>query len=164
MSTRALFVWVLIAGSTTTATAELPRHPVLTLEVAQQMVDACVKLSQEQGWRMHVAIKDSGDNLVIYARMDGSSLGSGEIAMQKASVSAKAPWSTAQLGQMAFNPQTGAPTGMAFVAGNILFAGGLPILTADGVHLGGIGVSGGLPQQDEQCAQAGIDAVKADLL
>jgi uncharacterized protein GlcG (DUF336 family) len=31
------------------------------------------------------------------------------------------------------------------------------------VQIGGIGVSGGTSDQDEQCAQAGIDAVKGDL-
>ena len=42
----------------------------------------------------------------------------------------------------------------------ILRAGGLPIMTDDKVHIGGIGVSGGTADQDETCAQAGIDAVK----
>jgi uncharacterized protein GlcG (DUF336 family) len=34
-------------------------------------------------------------------------------------------------------------------------------MTADKVHIGGVGVSGGTSDQDETCAQAGIiDAVK----
>lgn len=142
---------------------ELPRRPVLTLDVAQRMANACIALAEERGWPMHVAIKDAGDNLLFYARMDDSALGSGNIAIQKASVSAKAPWSTAQVGQMAFDADTGQPTGMAFVEGNILFGGGLPIMTTDGVHLGGIGVSGALPQEDEECAQAAINAVQEEL-
>ena len=44
-----------------------------------------------------------------------------------------------------------------------MFAGGLPILTADGAQLGGIGVSGATSDQDEQCAQAGIDAIADEL-
>jgi len=39
----------------------------------------------------------------------------------------------------------------------------LPIMTEDKVHIGGIGVSGGTSDQDEMCAQAGIDAVKDSL-
>ncbi len=50
--------------------------------------------------------------------------------------------------------------GIAQVPGIIAFAGGLPIMTADNVHIGGIGVSGGTADQDETCAQAGIDSVK----
>jgi uncharacterized protein GlcG (DUF336 family) len=33
-------------------------------------------------------------------------------------------------------------------------------MTADKAHIGGIGVSGGTADQDETCAQAGIDAVQ----
>lgn len=156
-------VTALSLGAITPALGELPRRPVLTLDVAQRMANACIALAEERGWPMHVAIKDTGDDLLFYARMDGSALGSGTIAMQKASVSAKAPWSTAQVGRMAFDANTGQPTGMAFVEGNILFGGGLPIMTSDGIHLGGIGVSGALPQEDEECAQAAIDAVQKEL-
>jgi uncharacterized protein GlcG (DUF336 family) len=31
-------------------------------------------------------------------------------------------------------------------------------MTADKAHIGGIGVSGGTADQDETCAQAGLDA------
>jgi uncharacterized protein GlcG (DUF336 family) len=36
-------------------------------------------------------------------------------------------------------------------------------MTANKAQLGGIGVSGGTADQDEQCAQAGLDGVKDDL-
>jgi uncharacterized protein GlcG (DUF336 family) len=49
------------------------------------------------------------------------------------------------------------------VPGIIAFAGGLPIMTEGKVHIGGIGVSGGTSDQDETCAQAGLDAVKDSL-
>jgi uncharacterized protein GlcG (DUF336 family) len=38
--------------------------------------------------------------------------------------------------------------------------GVLPIMTVGGVHIGGVGVSGSTAQNDEACAQAGLDAVK----
>ena len=47
--------------------------------------------------------------------------------------------------------------------GIVTFEGGLPILTADGKQIGAIGVSGGTAEQDGICAQASIDAVKAEL-
>ena len=56
----------------------------------------------------------------------------------------------------------GALPGIAFVDGVITFAGGLPIMAGD-VHVGGIGVSGDTADNDEKCAQAGIDAVAGDL-
>jgi glc operon protein GlcG len=57
----------------------------------------------------------------------------------------------------------GTVPGLALVPGIIAFAGGLPIMTDDKVHIGGIGVSGGTADQDETCAQAGVDAVKDSL-
>jgi glc operon protein GlcG len=53
--------------------------------------------------------------------------------------------------------------GLALVPGIVAFAGGLPIMAEDKVHIGGTGVSGGTSDQDEICAQAGIDAVKDSL-
>jgi glc operon protein GlcG len=44
--------------------------------------------------------------------------------------------------------------------GIIAFAGGLPIITADNVQIGAIGMSGGTADQDETCAQAGIEGAK----
>jgi len=53
--------------------------------------------------------------------------------------------------------------GIAYVPDLIAFPGGLPIMTADKVQIGAIGVSGATGDQDETCAQAGIDAAKDDL-
>jgi hypothetical protein len=55
----------------------------------------------------------------------------------------------------------GTVPGLALVPGIIAFAGGLPVMTDDKVHIGGIGVSGGTADQDETCAQAGIDFVQS---
>jgi uncharacterized protein GlcG (DUF336 family) len=46
------------------------------------------------------------------------------------------------------------------VKGFITFPGGLPSNTADGALTGGIGVSGGPPNIDEECAQSGLDGAK----
>ena len=62
--------------------------------------------------------------------------------------------------EMAFASGPGAA---AFVPGLNFFEGGLPILTDDGQHLGGIGVSGDTGANDALCAQAGIDAVADQL-
>ena len=52
--------------------------------------------------------------------------------------------------------------GLALAPGVITIAGGLPIKVGE-VLVGAIGVSGSMPDNDETCAQAGLDAVK-DLL
>jgi len=40
----------------------------------------------------------------------------------------------------------------------VIFGGGLPIVE-NGVRIGGIGVSGGSAEQDEECARAGLKAI-----
>jgi len=144
------------------AASALPRQPVLPLALAQKMVAACVALATREKWRMHVAVKDAGDDLLAYARMDGSPIGSAQGAMLKASNAAAIGISTALLAKAAFDPKSGAPTAVAFIPGAVPMPGGLPVRVGDTL-IGGIGVSGAMPQQDEACAQAGIDAVAAEL-
>ncbi|WP_426410812.1 heme-binding protein [Bradyrhizobium ganzhouense] len=56
-----------------------------------------------------------------------------------------------------------ATSGADFVPGLVAFAGGLPIKTGAGDVVGGIGVSGASEDQDESCAQAGLNAVSESL-
>ena len=104
-------------------------------------------------------------NEIIFERMDGAFLGSGDVARHKAQTSARFPWPTRVVEQIAYGKDLkGGPVpGIALVPGVVAFAGGLPIMTADKVQIGGIGVSGGSADEDEMCAQAGIDAVKDQL-
>ena len=79
--------------------------------------------------------------------------------------SAPFPFPTRGIEQLVYDKdlKVGMVLGLALVPGIIAFAGGLPIMTEDKVHIGGIDLSGGTADQDETCAQAGIDAVKDDL-
>jgi glc operon protein GlcG len=131
---------------------------VLSLDTAMKMAQACVDKAKAEGWKMNIAILDAGANLKHFVRMDGSFLGSVEIARLKANTSASFPFSTKQLGEIAQRVP-----GIAFVPGLVTFEGGLPIKTAGGEHVGSIGVSGASAEQDGMCAQAALDAVKDDL-
>ena len=115
---------------------------------------------------MNIAVVDDGANLVAFERMDGAYLGSIQVAQHKAATSANFPFSTRQFSELAFGKEgkPGIVPGIANFPGIVTFAGGLPIMTANKVQIGGIGVSGGTSDQDEQCAQAGIDAVKSELM
>lgn len=138
--------------------------PRLSLDVAKRMAEACETMSAKEGWRMNIAIVDTGANLIVFRRMDGAFLGSVEIALGKAETSARFPFPTRMIQELAYGKDAkGGPLpGIAEVDGIIAFAGGLPIM-GGGAHVGGIGVSGGTADQDEQCAQAAIDAVADDL-
>jgi len=133
----------------------------LSLKTADAMADACLAMADEKGWKMNVAIVDSGADLVVFKRQDGAFLGSVEVAISKAKTSANFPFSTRRMAELAHG-KDGAPgpiPGIANVPGLATFAGGLPIKNVAGEHIGGIGVSGASAGDDELCAQAGIDAV-----
>ena len=135
------------------------------LETAKKMAEACEAKAVQEGWKMNVAVVDAGADLVLFQRMDGAFLGSVTIAQMKAQSSAMFPFPTRGLGEIAFGKdgEPGGTPGLAFVPGLAAFPGGLPVKTADGAHIGAIGVSGGTGDQDEACAQAALDAVADQL-
>jgi uncharacterized protein GlcG (DUF336 family) len=141
----------------------LDQKPVLTLEIANKMADACEAAQAANGWRpLNIAIVDDGGNLKLFRRQENAFLGSISISQDKAWTSAMFPFSTRTVAEISFG-KAGEPAmvpGLAFSPGLAAFAGGLPIMTAGGQQIGGIGVSGASADEDEMCAQAGIDAVK----
>ncbi|MCA3220676.1 MAG: heme-binding protein [Burkholderiales bacterium] len=133
--------------------------PVLTAALAKRIAEACAARARQEGWNMIIAIADTSGTLKHYTRMDDSIGISVKLSQLKAATSASLPVSTRRFREIAKNNALG----LELTPGTTTVAGGLPIVTADGVHLGGVGVSGGSEDQDEVCAQAGLDAVE-DLL
>lgn len=159
---------VLIAGMWPAASgAQVEMRPVITLGLAKHMADACeaFRESQEDFRPVNIAIVDTGANLVLFRRQSGAFVGSIEIAQRKARSAALLPFPTRTLGKIVHG-EDGKP-GRAPALGEFdhltALTGGLPIRMADGTLVGAIGVSGATGDQDEQCAQAGIDAVADEL-
>jgi len=134
------------------------KKTVLNLETAKKMAAACEAKAKAEGWKMNIAIVDTGGNMKYFLRQDDAFLGSVKIAQLKANTSSSFPFSTKQIGEIAKNVP-----GIAFVPGIVTFEGGLPIKTGGGEPIGAIGVSGGTAEQDGICAQAAVDAVAGDL-
>lgn len=127
----------------------------LTQATAQKMAAACEAKAKAEGWKIIIAIVDDGGNLKHFSRMDDSFHISIEISQMKANTVAGIPFSTRKFGEIAQQVK-----GLEFTPRTATFPGGLPIITASGKHIGGIGVSGATGDQDEACAQAALDAVK----
>jgi len=153
-----LIIFSFSAALFTSANA-VEMRPVLTLDMAKKMAQACESRATVEGWRMNIAIMDAGGNLIYFQRMDRAFLKSIEIAILKAETSAGFPFSTKVVEEIA---ATRVP-GIAHVPGVAAFEGGLPVMTASGEHIGSIGVSGAPASDDGICAQAGIDAIAAEL-
>ncbi len=128
----------------------------LSLSDANHLIDGAKKKAQEIGVPMCIAIADESGNLIAFDRMDGGKVTSITIAQDKAFTAAAARKATHEYneacipGNLVFGIHT-ALGGRLCVVG-----GGLPV-TVDGEVVGGIGLSSGTPQQDMQCAQAGVD-------
>ena len=126
-------------------------------EEARRVLAAAVQKAGEIGQPMNIAVMDAGMNLVAFERMDGAWVLSVDIALGKAFTSAGRGLPTRQIGEMA---QPGQPLFGVNTTNNgrvVTFAGGLPLVRDDEV-VGAIGVSGGSVDQDEEVAQAGVDA------
>ncbi|MHB1233449.1 MAG: GlcG/HbpS family heme-binding protein [Burkholderiales bacterium] len=129
--------------------ALLTKH-TFTLEAAQRIADAAEKFARKKGWNVVIAIVDDGGHLIYLARMDGTQIGSIDVAQAKArtALAFKRPtkiWSDALTGGRL--PVLGLP-------GVTPVEGGLP-LAVKGEIIGAIGISGVTSEQDGQIAQAG---------
>lgn len=148
--------------------AELPKKTVLTHEVAESMISACFAAQKAAGYaKINVVVVDDGGRLIAAARQDGACKACTDIAHNKAITASLYAAPTRAMADMSFGVKRDGVDatlpGAAFVPGLVSFAGGLPIKTASGDVIGAIGVSGASEDQDESCAQAGLDAIAASL-
>ncbi len=143
----------LSAGLWVTSATAQDMRPVLNAASAQAIVDGCRVYAVDKGWALNIAVLDQGRNLQAFLRMDGAPLGSIEIAQWKANATASFARATKATAERAREfPALAAAPNIA------IFEGGEPIFSEDGVHLGGVGVSGATGAQDAECARAGIAA------
>lgn len=128
----------------------------LSLADAKILVEGARRKSEEIGVPMCVAVADDSGNVIAFDRMDGGKAHSILLAQDKAYTAGAARKATHEYnavnvpGNLAFGIHTEAGGRISTVGG------GIPVMV-DGECVGGIGLSGGAPQQDMDCAQAGID-------
>lgn len=129
----------------------------LDITDARALIAGATARAVEIGVPMCIAITDESGQLIAFERMDGGKVTSTTIAIDKAFTAAAARKATHDYGTAS---QPGAPAyGIASAIGGRLMVvgGGLPVIV-NGAVVGGIGVSSGTPAQDQDVAQAGIDA------
>jgi uncharacterized protein GlcG (DUF336 family) len=132
----------------------------VTFEAAQLVIEAARKKAEDLEVPMNIAVVDAGGNLKSFVRMDKAWLGSIQIAQDKAFTARAFDMSTKELAKIS---QPDDPAfGIHSTNGGrvVIFPGGIP-LKADDEVVGGIGVSGGLPDQDHEVALAGVKAFEA---
>ena len=127
----------------------------LSHEEAQVLIEGARQKAKDIGVPMCISVVDESGNLIAFERMDGGKVTSITISQDKAFTAAAARKATHDYnavntpGSLAFGIHTE-------VGGRISsVGGGLPVVV-DGEVVGGIGLSSGTPQQDMDCAEAGI--------
>lgn len=123
-------------------------RPMLEYATAAKIRDACVAWATSNKAKVAVAVYDDSGKLITFANMDGTLIGSNQLAQDKGKSAASFRMTTAMMADVV----------KSYVPGIIAAGGGQPFYTAEGVPLGGVGVSGGTVEQDIACGKAGIEA------
>jgi uncharacterized protein GlcG (DUF336 family) len=135
--------------------AELALRKTITLEIAKKMAAAAEEHALKNKWNVVIAILDEGGHLIYLARMEGTQIGSVEVAQTKArsAIYFKRPT------KVFSDAVAGGRTAVISLPGALAIEGGLPI-EWEGQILGSIGVSGVTSEQDGMIAQAGLNSLK----
>ncbi len=137
----------------------------LTNAGAKEMMAAAIAKSEEIGIAATVAIVDAGGHMILLERMDGGRFHTVHSSTTKAVTSASNKRPTTTRGAQGQDLDTLHAIGLSLAAGANLWTameGGFPIFF-EGECLGGIGVSGGDWEQDQDIARAAVDAVGASI-
>lgn len=128
-------------------------RPCLTLDDCRKIGAAAQAEARKNNWIVTVAILDDGGHLLWLERMDGASPFNAQVAVEKGRSAAISRRSTKNW-EDRITAGRNAVLGMPVLS----IQGGVPI-TVEGTCLGAVGVSGVQSHEDEQIAQAGIDAL-----
>ncbi|MEM6634132.1 MAG: heme-binding protein [Bacteroidota bacterium] len=123
----------------------------ITAAQTTTILEKAQELASSQEILVNIAIVDAGANLKGFLRMDGSYLGSIDVAIKKAKTARYFNIATGDLGKIS------QPGGDIYLIessneGLITFPGGVPIKDKEGVIIGAIGISGGSIEQDHDIA------------
>ena len=125
---------------------------LISTDAARKIVDACVAFAAERNATVAVAVVDISGVLLDFHMMEGGGPTTSETAILKAKTAAHWRRATTALEEAVTGGGNQAPLWI----NDFPKGGGLPIMI-DGQIAGAVGVGG--PQYQDECAQAGIDAV-----
>ena len=130
---------------------DLNGRPILTYDAAGRIIAACFAAQAAAGdAKVNVVVVDDGGRLIDAGRQDAACKACTDIAQNKAVTSLLYALPARAIVDLTFAvKRDSVNVAAAFVPGPVAFAGGLPIKTAAGAVIGGIGVSSASEDQDE---------------
>ncbi len=134
---------------------DLTTKKSLNLAFAKKIAAAAEAEARKNNWNVVIAVLDEGANLIYLQRMDGTQIGSIDVAIAKGASAIKFKRPTKVFEEAV----KGGRNAILALPGAIPVEGGEPI-TADGNIIGAVGVSGVQSDQDGIIARAGTAAVK----
>ena len=130
----------------------------LSLHDANQVVGRAHAKAADLGIRVTVAVVDEGGLLIALARMDGAPPLTPQIAEAKAVGAAMLQRDGGGLAELAKDRPGFFSVADRLVRVPIVPGLGSVLIKRDGKVLGAVGVSGGRPEQDLECADAGVSS------
>ncbi len=129
----------------------------LTLAEANKVIAGAIAKAEELDIKINVSVCDVGGRPIAFARMDGAMWAGAYGSQGKAVTSAAFGRPSGMFTERAEHPTF---RGIVAAEGDHMFLGqGAVPIWRDGELLGAVGVGGGTGQQDEDCAQAGVDGL-----
>ena len=134
----------------------------ITLDLAVKIAEAAHEKSKEFSKPMSVSIVDESGRLVHFSREDGAGFFTFDTSRAKAMAAASFKRSTMDItDKKDLNPLLWYSLPSVVPAQALPSPGGVPIWKEDRV-IGGIGIGGGSPEEDNSVAMAGADVVNTE--
>ena len=133
------------------AQAQLASKKTLTLDAAKVSAAAAEAEAKKNNLSMVICVVDEGGHIILLEKMEGTQLGSVQVAQDKAmtAVNFKRPTKALE------DAVAGGRNAVLKLTGAIPIEGGIPVMVG-GELVGAVGVSGGTSPQDAQVAAAGV--------
>ena len=131
----------------------------LALAEAQKLIAGAHAHAGQIGIRVTVAVVDEGGLLIALGRMDGAGALTPQIAEAKAVGASMLQRDGAGLADLARDRPGFFSVADRLVRVPIVPGLGSVLIRRDGNVLGAVGVSGGKPEQDVECAEAGLSSI-----
>ncbi|GAB5536389.1 MAG: hypothetical protein Rubg2KO_26380 [Rubricoccaceae bacterium] len=136
----------------------IAERTALTFEGVKVVAEAAAAEAMQNNWNVVIVVADANGDLLHLQRLDGAHLGSLQLAQEKARTAARYRRPSKDFADWLHE---GGQAALA-LPGAIPSEGGLPIVV-EGEVIGAIGVNGVRAAYDTQIAQAGIDALLAQI-
>jgi glc operon protein GlcG len=128
----------------------------VSLKRAHAVVDKAMTKAGQLGIKVTVAVVDEGGHLIALSRMDGAMPLSPQLAEAKAVGAAMFQRDGEALAKIAQDRPGFFSAADRLVRVPLIPGLGSALIAEDGLVVGAIGVSGGRPDQDLECAEAGL--------